>query len=454
MRLRSTRVVRRGRKPVMPESDRATQRMRCAREVCAVDDPFFAKETRVRGIPIRAAACVEDAALTVAADRMSRQLCGLPQSVINRLVALDASVHIIGRGQATSDLPEHAHMRNVRGGYTKEDDITVDQRTRGMGGLKSSCGEENLLNIDDDPCYAGRDILTHEFAHAIMDYGLPRAVVDAIRAQHAAAVEAGLWRRPDGALAYAGSNASEYWAELSMWYFGSHGEWVDATARAPAVGPAALAAYDRAGFELLGAVYNGSHAAYAAGDDGQDTLIRVLNTTPIDPIPADAPSDVLVSVNADGDPSTLVFRNSSAVDHELLWVDPSGDAHVYGRVPAGSSTVQNTYAGHVWRLVALPRAGAPAPAPPPQDLHYCAPAGACLVVLGADGSAAERAAGGSTDVASDKKKARRGRRGARGRGGGKGKGGGAELAEPLAVLSSPASAEMAAPLVVGGPAAA
>ena len=82
--------------------------------------------------------------------------------------------------------------------------------------------------------YAGRDILTHEFAHLLMDYGLPPALREEIRATHKRVTETTRrWRRADGELAYAGSNASEYWAELSMWYFGSHGEYVDRQARVP-----------------------------------------------------------------------------------------------------------------------------------------------------------------------------------------------------------------------------
>ena len=74
-----------------------------------------------------------------------------------------------------------------------------------------------LIDLDSDPRYAGRDILSHEFAHCIMDVGLPRSLVAEIRSVHAKAVAAGRWTRDDGRRAYAGSNASEYFAELTMW---------------------------------------------------------------------------------------------------------------------------------------------------------------------------------------------------------------------------------------------
>ncbi|KAG8464487.1 hypothetical protein KFE25_003550 [Diacronema lutheri] len=386
MKLRSTRVVRQGKTPLLPDAERACQRLRCARQIVAVDHPFFAKAVRVRGIPVRAAKCVEDAALVVAADRLSRQLAGLPDSVIERLLTLDAAVHVIGRGQVTSDLPEHAHMKGVDGGYTAEAGVTVDQRSRGMGGLKSSCGEENLLNIDDDPCYRGRDILTHEFAHAIMDYGLPAAAVHTIRETHAAAVAAGLWTRADGSRAYAGSNASEYWAELSMWYFGSHGEFVDGGARTPAPGPAGLARYDPAGFALLGALYDGSHGAYA-----REAAAGAQPSRALSPLAPGAPDELRRSVGVDGAPSKLVLRNGSGRDAVLVWVDSTGGEHEYGVIPALGIQVQHTYVGHVWRIAPKPLAAAPAahsapaPAPALPELLVRAEEGTCVVELWADG---------------------------------------------------------------------
>jgi hypothetical protein len=378
---------------VAPDAERARQRLSCTRTVQAIAHPFFAKTVYVSGIPIRAAQCVDDAALVVAADRLSRQMSGLPAAVLARLVSLDAAVHVIGRGQVTSDLPEHAHMRGVDGGYTQELGTTVDERTRGMGGLKSSCGEENLLNLEEDPCYGGRDILTHEWAHAIMDFGLPPPVVQAIRDAHAAAVGAGLWQRTDGSTAYAGSNASEYWAELSMWYWGTHGEFVDKASRQPAPGPAGLARYDPGGFRLVGEVYDGSHAAYAHADAAPQP------TTLLCALPRSAPASARRSVEGDGAPCILVLRNGGAHDASLLWIDAEGAAHEYGTVPAHGTTVQHTYAGHVWRLAPRPlpvasaardTAGAAARAGPAprvrqtvsaRALHVRAEAGNCLIEL-------------------------------------------------------------------------
>ena len=88
----------------------------------------------------------------------------------------------------------------------------------------------------------------------------------------------GLWRRPDGSKAYAATNPSEYFAELSMWLFGSHGEFVDRVRCLPAAGPAGLARYDPAGFALVGAIFDGTHPALQ-GDAIEPPPRRI---TPID----------------------------------------------------------------------------------------------------------------------------------------------------------------------------
>ena len=55
------------------------------------------------------------------------------------------------------------------------------------------------------------DILVHELAHVLMDYGLPASLRDEIDERfHASVEQRRLWRRPDGARAYAATNAEEF----------------------------------------------------------------------------------------------------------------------------------------------------------------------------------------------------------------------------------------------------
>ena len=135
-------------------------------KIVAIDPPekdFFSKLLEYEGIPIKAPKEVADEALFAAKARLSMMLGNLPE-VRSRLHRAGAELHIIGRDQVTTDLPE---WRRDKGKPLAEyNGLTRDQRTRGMGGWLTSCGEENLLKLENDR-YKGRDICVHEFAHNI-----------------------------------------------------------------------------------------------------------------------------------------------------------------------------------------------------------------------------------------------------------------------------------------------
>ena len=206
---------------------------------------FFARELDYKGIPIKAPAVVSDRAILIARDRIARLLKNLPDALYNLTVA-GAELHIIGKDQVTSDLPEHRHLK----GKPFDGKLTVDERTRGLGGLLTSCGEENLLELPNDR-YKGRDICTHEFSHNLQDQGLSADVQQKIRDQYHRSLDKGLWKG-----AYAATNEHEFFAELTMWYFGTHGD-LHMTGTKPANGPDGLKAYDPEAYELLDNLYSG-----------------------------------------------------------------------------------------------------------------------------------------------------------------------------------------------------
>ena len=109
---------------------------------------FFSKLLDFHGIPIKAHAVVVDEALYAAYDRLSLLLSNQPM-VISNLVAAGAELHIIGRDQVTTDLPEWRHDKGKP--LAEYNGLTRDQRTRGMGGRLTSCGEENLLEARERP---------------------------------------------------------------------------------------------------------------------------------------------------------------------------------------------------------------------------------------------------------------------------------------------------------------
>jgi hypothetical protein len=61
----------------------------------------------------------------------------------------------------------------------------------------------------------------------------------------------GLWQK-----SYAGSNADEFFAELTMWYFGTRGD-LSMTGPKPEPGPEGLKKYDPEGFALMDDFYRG-----------------------------------------------------------------------------------------------------------------------------------------------------------------------------------------------------
>lgn len=211
------------------------------------DGGFFTKELFYRGIPIKAPPAVDNQAIFEARNRIAEELKNLPQ-VTSNLVAAGVEVHIIGQHQVTSDLPE---FRDLKGKPLPEyQGKTIDERTRGMGGRLTSCGEENLLKLPNDH-YLGRDILKHEFAHAIRQYGIPLPVVQRFNDQYHRSLGKGLWKG-----SYAASNADEFFAELTMWYFGTHGD-LHMTGTKPANGPDGLKQYDPEAYQLFDDFYGG-----------------------------------------------------------------------------------------------------------------------------------------------------------------------------------------------------
>jgi alpha-glucosidase len=212
---------------------------------------FFSKRLDFHGIPIKAHRSVADEALTAAYDRLAllfSDLLDRQPAVLSNLVARGAELHIIGRDQVTTDLPEWRHDKGVK--LAEYGGLTRDERTRGMGGLLTSCGEENLLKLSPDR-YRGRDICLHEFSHCLLNFGCPRDIKTRFAEQRRRSLAQGLWVN-----SYAGSNADEFFAELSMWYFGTHGD-RGMKGPKPADGREGLKNYDPEAFGLMDDFYGG-----------------------------------------------------------------------------------------------------------------------------------------------------------------------------------------------------
>jgi hypothetical protein len=214
-------------------------------------EDFFSKRLDFHGIPIKAHKVVVDEALYAAYDRLALLFTNLltkQPMVISNLVARGAELHIIGRDQVTTDLPEWRHDKGKK--LAEYNGLTRDERTRGMGGLLTSCGEENLLKLTKDR-YRGRDICLHEFSHSVLNNGCQREIKTRFGEQRKRSLEKGLWLK-----SYAGSNTDEFFAELTMWYFGTHGD-MSMTGPKPKNGREGLKTYDPEAFALMDDFYSG-----------------------------------------------------------------------------------------------------------------------------------------------------------------------------------------------------
>ncbi len=293
------------------------------------DRDFFSKQIVCKGIPIKAHRDVTDAALREAWRRLGRMLEHMPV-VVENLVGIGAELHLIGKNQLTSDLPYLRHWKGKAYESYGKTFASIDTRTRGVGGVLASCGEENLLKLPSDRYRDHRDICAHEFAHMVMGYGLSPDVRQLVHKQFEKSTAAGLWKT-----AYASTNDDEFFAELSMWYFDSRGDY-GKLSPPPKVGRAWLRQYDPGAFAVLDGIYSGRTKVarivwekLVARSAGKERKLRSLSSDR---------------------PTVVVFDNRTSSDLSLFWLDDKGKRKPYGKIPAGDRTSENTFATHLWVL--------------------------------------------------------------------------------------------------------
>jgi len=233
-------------------------------------DTFYTKYLDAGGIPVVSSARVSDSALYTGQSIITYMLSKRPD-IRNELMRRKARLSIIGQSEMQTDLPECRNWKKPaigdrrltpqeRANYDKPGGIASmtdqqywNQRARGMGGIQTSCAEENLLGIPGTRYY-GENITVHEFSHSIMS-GL--VAIDSnfrarINAAYDSAKQKGLYHGQ-----YAINTVAEYWAEGTQWWFWSNFEFYDGTTRLQT--PDDLKSYDPALYSLLDEVYPGHH---------------------------------------------------------------------------------------------------------------------------------------------------------------------------------------------------
>jgi hypothetical protein len=209
--------------------------------------PAYAKHLDCGGLPILASAKVSDHALREAGFLVRRLLHGR-DDLLAAIAAAGIRLAVMAPQEFTTDIPEHADLAPAP---------YWNRRARGLGATSErpavSCGEENLLCLPGDP-YPTENILIHEFAHVIHEFGLARCDpgFDArLRAAFAAANAEGRWRGH-----YALTNHREYWAEGVQSWFACN------RPTDPVNDRAALATYDPPLAALLAEVFRGNPWTY------------------------------------------------------------------------------------------------------------------------------------------------------------------------------------------------
>jgi hypothetical protein len=221
--------------------------------------PFYKKYTDAQGIPVIASEKVPDAALLVARDIVNSMLAARPD-LRKAMIDRKWRTGVIAEVEMTMDIPEYSNMKRPNASrdepVNQADRDYHANRSRGLGGNPTTGAEENLLGYPGTR-YWGEHIFVHEFAHAIMGGGIrdvDPAMYAEIRAAFDSAMAAGKYVYADGRKHYATTNANEYWAEgTQWWFFSNYGECFAGNIKVET--PEELQAYDPTLFELLGRVF-------------------------------------------------------------------------------------------------------------------------------------------------------------------------------------------------------
>ncbi|MCB1098861.1 MAG: DUF5050 domain-containing protein [Verrucomicrobiae bacterium] len=191
-------------RPVKADADGVIPVPQAIRDAFEIkDDGFYQKYLDASGLPILASEKVDDRALFEARDIIIHMLAGR-DDMLEALRRKKVRVGIMAHTEFTTDIPEHSDMNPW-----------WNRRARGLGGNPVTCGEENLLQFPGDH-YVGENIFLHEFAHVIHHSGA-REVVSGFDLKLN-----GLYDQAKAAgriSNYAGTNASEFWAEAVQCWF-------------------------------------------------------------------------------------------------------------------------------------------------------------------------------------------------------------------------------------------
>ncbi|WP_158944392.1 hypothetical protein [Granulicella sp. S190] len=234
-------------------------------------------------------------------------------------------LHIVGRGQELSILPENLSVRGsskVSGLPQKSD----TDGSRAQSGIYSACGEESLLATASDAGKNSTDLCMREFAIALMNYGFDDEIRRLIESQYHSSVAAGHWNGTRAA-----ASPEDYWAELSMWYFDIRASFA-AQGRSAESAANAIRAEDPSGFALVDLLYTQKKRPVA-----------------IEAIRARAVSKLALS-SVSKRPAELQLVNNSGKNIRFFWIDTEGELRPIGELGPYNRTIEKTFFQHVWMI--------------------------------------------------------------------------------------------------------
>lgn len=303
---------------------------------------FFGKQLAASsGIYVRAHADVSDEALFEAGRVVRRVVRNLPVHVVENMRSAGAEVRVLGAKQQTSDMPDLAHHRGKV--WEKKTGKSLDERARGLAGISCLCSEENLLKLPSDRHKDHRTICVHEFAHVVHRHGLDEPGKRRVTAAYERAKDSGLWPG-----CYAMTNEAEFFAELSMWYFGSHGDLGKIEPR-PRPGPTWLREYDPISYKLFDRLYSGKMRVHAEPHVRLQPRALPSATASFEERTVAAVAKKL-SARPGGNPCSIVFDNQTDERFRLSWVDYKGKLRYMGMVHPAEKKGMRSYGGHSFVL--------------------------------------------------------------------------------------------------------
>ena len=321
---------------------------------------FYQQWIDVEGFPVVASEKVSPYAVKEAAW-LIRHMTSHRPNVLQAMVQNKASFSVIAYNEMLTQIPEYSYLRPG---------FFWDLRARGLGGLESSCGEENLLNYPGD-LYEGSNVLIHEFVHSMHRDGLNTVDPDfdnRLQGAFEAAIAKGLWKGT-----YSSTNEREYWAEGARAWFNAQYEFLDINTRTK------LKDYDPELVKLLAEVFGDTdwrytlpatrtHLPHLQGFNPQESptfewppeLIacrqqlfepdgyggdKWMNLEPYNP----SQLSRLRSPSYETSDTEIILVNETGAEITYYWIDADGTERYHSRLAFGFHVIW-TYVGQIWLI--------------------------------------------------------------------------------------------------------